>query len=382
MSPAKRDIIVRSDLHLQVRSDSSVVADFARLLRSKKACKLIINGDLFDLDQVAGERKAGEGAYRAINRVRAILNRFEDLSACLYEWIDRGGQIVWLPGNHDAELCLPEVQKLIVKRMNLDPARVRFETDAYREDDIHIEHGHQRDPDNRFIPDTKTAVAKERLSAFPLGCLTTRFLLCRIPAYTNQGDNHHTPNKVLMRVIRDYGWATPRMVGLYILAALRIAFQAIRARRQRDVEHQSTMFSPFRVLSRMYLDRVVVTALLAGFIIIGLTGILASSDLPSLTSKFALAAGLPCIAILLWPPTRKQRYRHRDRLGCRLASRDLRRKGAKIVIMGHTHYAEQHSGPHGTYLNPGAFFQASPSGRPYVTISGQVARVDRLAADR
>ena len=382
MSAAKTDIIVVSDLHLHVRSDPAVVADFARLLRSKPAGKLIINGDLFDLDQVAGERKAGEGAYRAVNRVRAILNRFEDLRVCLYEWLARGGQIVWLPGNHDAELCLPEVQKFIINRLGLDPARVRFEMGAYREDGIHIEHGHQRDPDNRFIPDTKTAVAKERLSAFPLGSLTTRFLLCRIPAYTNQGDNHRTPNKVLLRVIHDYGWATPRMVGLYILAALRIAFQAMRARRLRDVERQSTMFSPFRVLSRMYLDRVAVTALLAGFIILGLTGMLASPELTSLTSKFALAAGLPCAAILLWPPARKQRYRHRDRLGCRLASRDLRRKGAKIVIMGHTHYAEQHSGPHGTYLNPGAFFQPSAGGRPYVTISGQAARVDRLAADR
>ncbi|MBN2498416.1 MAG: metallophosphoesterase [Deltaproteobacteria bacterium] len=362
-APAVRTLVV-SDLHLHAGADPSVAADFARLLDSQRACLLVLNGDVFDLDRVAGERGAGVGSLRAASRAGCILDRFPEILACLRRWAARGGRVVWLPGNHDAELCQPAVRREILDRLGPHATQLRFEDEAYAERGIHIEHGHQHDPDNRFEPTTREAVAKERLSALPLGCLTTRFLLCRIPDYSNEDDNHKRPLSVLLRVLRDHGWSTPGMVWRYFLAGLRIAHQARLARRRLDAPPASTMASPWRVAGRMYLDRIVLTGALASLMLLGIF------VWPGL-----LGACLPCAAILLVPAPRGQRYRFRDRQGCREAAAARIRRGARIAIMGHTHHEEMRADGRGVYLNPGAFYKRAPAGRPYVAVEGGAARL-------
>jgi UDP-2,3-diacylglucosamine pyrophosphatase LpxH len=366
----ERSILVVGDLHLHPGSDPSLVADFARLLDSRPAGKLVINGDAFDLDRVAGEHRAGEGGYRAACRLGNTLEKFPGFCEAISSWADRGGEIIWLPGNHDAELCLPVVRGVLMHGIGRAAGRVRFEPRCYKADGLYIEHGHQNDPDNSFFPDTAAAVAKQRLSALPLGCLTTRFLLCRIPAYDNQGDNHATPGRVLLRVIKNHGRATPRMVFLYILAAMRIAWQAILARRRRDAEARSSMASPWHVLERMYLDRLAMAGILSLIMMISLLG--------AAPPHTALVAGVPCAAFLLWPPSRRRLYRHRDRTGCRRAARSILQKSDGVVVMGHTHYAERLQWPHRVYLNPGAFFEKQKAGRPFVVIDGPTVKVDFL----
>jgi len=372
LEESERTILVVSDLHLHPGSNPALVADFARLLGTRPAGNLVINGDAFDLDRVAGERHAGEGGYRAACRLGNTLEKFPGFCEAISGWAARGGEIVWLPGNHDAELCLPVVRGVLLHRIGAAAGRVRFEPRCYQADGLHIEHGHQRDPDNSFFPDTAAAAAKQRLSALPVGCLTTRFLLCRIPAYDNHGDNHATPGRVLLRVIKKHGRATPRMVMLYVLAAVRIAWQAILARRRRDTETCSSMASPWRVLERMYLDRLAMAGVLSLIIMISLLG--------AAPPHTALVAGLPCAAFLLWPPARRRLYRHRDRAGCRRAARSILQKSDGVVIMGHTHHAERLEWPHGVYVNPGAFFESQEAGRPFVVIDGHSAKVDFLPA--
>jgi UDP-2,3-diacylglucosamine pyrophosphatase LpxH len=367
--PESRTLVV-SDLHLHVGSDPEVAKDFARLLAGSPADLLVINGDLFDLDRVAGEKRGGIGSRRAAARVARILDEFPDVAAGLRNWLDREGRIAWLPGNHDAEICLPAVQRELRSRLGSAAERIQFEDRAYSENGVHIEHGHQHDPDNRFYPETASAVAKQRLSALPLGCLTTRFLLCRIPAYENRGDNHQGPFSVLLRVLKNHRWATPWMVFLYFIAGLRTAFHALLARRRRDAPPESSMSGAFKIIRRMYLDRVVLTAVAATLLLIGF----------ALGPNLAvLGAGLPFAAILLVPPARKQHYRFRDRLGCQMAAGERIRRGAKVVIMGHTHHPEGKTDGKGVYLNPGAFSLPTESGRPYVVLEGTAARLDYLS---
>jgi UDP-2,3-diacylglucosamine pyrophosphatase LpxH len=370
--PESRTLII-SDLHLHAGSDPAVAGDFARLLAENPADRLVINGDLFDLDRVAGEKRAGIGSSSAAARVARVLDEFPDVTASLRSWLARGGRIAWLPGNHDAEICLPAVQRELLQRLGPAGERVRFEDDAYRENGIHIEHGHQHDPDNRFHPTTADAVAKQRLSALPLGCLTTRFLLCRIPDYQNRDDNHQGPLSVLLRVLRSHRWATPRMVFLYFVAGLRTAFHALLARRRKDAPPESSMSGPWQIIRRMYLDRVALTAALVTFLLLGFAlG-------PNL---ILLGAGLPFAAILLVPPSRKQHYRYHDRLGCQMAAGERIRRGTRVVIMGHTHHPEGKTDGKGTYLNPGAFSVPTEAGRPYVVVKGSIARLDYLSTDR
>ena len=370
--PDGRTLVV-SDLHLHAGSDPAVAEDFARLLDRNPADLLVINGELFDLDRVVGEKRAGIGSGQAAARVARILDEFPGVTAGLQGWLARGGRIVWLPGNHDAEICLPSVRQELRNRLESTAGSIQFEDQAYSENGVHIEHGHQHDPDNHFYPDTVGAVAKQRLSALPLGCLTTRFLLCRIPDYENHGDNHRGPFSVLLRVLKNHRWATPWMVFLYFISGLRTAFHALLARRRRDAPPDSSMSGALGIIRRMYLDRVVLTAVLATLLVLGF----------ALGPNLAvLGAGLPFAAILLVPPARKQRYRFRDRLGCQMAAGERIRRGARVVIMGHTHHPEGKTDAKGVYLNPGAFSDPAPAGRPYVVVEGSAARLDYLSPDR
>jgi UDP-2,3-diacylglucosamine pyrophosphatase LpxH len=370
--PDSRTLVV-SDLHLHPGSDPAVAGDFTRLLSASPAGRLVINGELFDLDRVAGEKRAGIGSEGAAARVARILDEFPGVTAGLRSWLARGGRIVWLPGNHDAEICLPAVQRELRRRLDQPGDRLRFLDDAYTENGVHIEHGHQHDPDNRLHPTTAKAVSKQRLSALPLGCLTTRFLLCRIPAYENRADNHKGPFSVLLRVLRNHRWATPWMVFLYFIAGLRTAFHALLARRRQDAPPESSMWGSLKIIRRMYLDRVVLAAALVTFLVLGF----------ALGPNLAvLGAGLPFAAILLVPPARRQQYRFRDRLGCQMAAGERIRRGARVVIMGHTHHPEGKTDGKGMYLNPGAFSDPTPAGRPYAVVEGSTARLDYLSQDR
>ena len=58
--------LVVSDLHLHAGSEPSVAKDLVRLLGASPADLLVINGDFFDLDRVAGEKHAGIGSRRAV----------------------------------------------------------------------------------------------------------------------------------------------------------------------------------------------------------------------------------------------------------------------------------------------------------------------------
>jgi len=365
--------MVVSDLHLHAGSDPAVAEDFTRLLDASPANLLVINGEMFDLDRVAGEKRAGIGSGKAAARVARILDGLPGVTEGLRNWLARGGRIVWLPGNHDAEICLPAVRRELRRRLGRVGDRLRFEDDAYTKNGVHIEHGHQHDPDNRFHPTTAEAVSKERLSALPLGCLTTRFLLCRIPDYENRADNHKGPLSVLMRVLRNHRWATPWMVLLYFIAGLRTAYHALLARRRKDAPPESSMSGSFKIIRRMYLDRVALAFALATLLVLGF--VLG----PNLA---VLGAGLPFAAILLLPPARKRQYRFRDRLGCQMAAGERIRRGARVVIMGHTHHPEGKSDGKGVYLNPGAFSDSTPAGRPYVVVEGSTARLDYLSQDR
>ncbi len=366
-------ILVVSDLHLHAGSDPAVADDLVRLLDASPANLLVLNGEMFDLDRVTGEKGAGIGSGKAAARVARILDEFPGLIEGLRGWLDRGGRIVWLPGNHDAEICLPAVRRELRRRLGPAGDRLRFEDDAYTENGVHIEHGHQHDPDNRFHPTTAKAVSRERLSALPLGCLTTRFLLCRLPTYENHADNHKGPLAVLLRVLRNHRWATPWMVLLYFSAGVRTTFHALLARRRQDAPPDSSMSGPLGIIRRMYLDRVALAFALATLLL--LCFVLG----PNLA---VLGAGAPLAAILLVPPARRQQYRFRDRLGCQMAAGERIRRGARVVIMGHTHHHEGKSDGKGVYLNPGAFSNPTSAGRPYAVVEGSTARLDYLSPDR
>jgi hypothetical protein len=144
------------------------------------------------------------------------------------------------------------------------------------------------------------------------------------------------------------------------------------------------MYGASRVLHRIYMDRVLLTVALGVFLLVLLIGRLVSATGQLVIPPVALwAVILPSAAFLLWPPSRQQRYKFRDRAGCREAASAHIAQGARLVIMGHTHFPEDSPLDQGRYLNPGAFSFPTPKGRPFTVVEhlsgAPVARVDTLA---
>ncbi len=326
--------VVVGDVHLHAGSEASVAADFARLVRdvtaeSPDAC-VVLNGDVFDLDRVRGDPRGGVGAERAAARLARILDTHASVVDCLASHVSQGGTVVFVAGNHDAELLLLPVREVLLRAMgSTDCVHV---VDRWVVGDRVVEHGHQADPDAAFYPDPATALAKSRLSAFPLASLMTRALLSHIPRFELAGDNHHSPLAVLVRVVRDYGLDAVPMILRFPVAGFQIvgcaALAWLRGDAPRDPD--ASMASPWCAARRLYLDRYMGAA-------IGLLTIVALA-FGVAPSWLGWPLGLVAVALAI-PPSRRKLFAHRDVRMCAGLAARYTAHGARIVVLGHTHRA-------------------------------------------
>lgn len=126
--------------------------------------ELILNGDIFDFDSVmtmplqpvykVSWLEERRGLYpqqeKSLFKIQVILKEHAKFINALSVFIQKGHQLVIIPGNHDVELHFPAVQNAIRESLQLNEAaheRVRFVDWFYiSENDTLIEHGHQQDP--------------------------------------------------------------------------------------------------------------------------------------------------------------------------------------------------------------------------------------------
>lgn len=126
--------------------------------------ELVLNGDIFDFDSVMSLPKAPiykvnwletrRGLFpkqeKSLFKIQVILDEHKEFIDALRAFIEKGNNLVIIPGNHDVELHFPEVQKAILKALNVSKEsqqNIRF-TDWFfiSNNDTLIEHGHQQDP--------------------------------------------------------------------------------------------------------------------------------------------------------------------------------------------------------------------------------------------
>jgi UDP-2,3-diacylglucosamine pyrophosphatase LpxH len=127
--------------------------------------ELILNGDVFDFDippVVGGHARPApipRTGQSARARLAAILDDHEEFLATLATVLARGDRVIFISGNHDIQLSLPEVRNYLVERLInklriLFPdardyrayQRIRFRSWYYQTaDGIHVEHGNQYD---------------------------------------------------------------------------------------------------------------------------------------------------------------------------------------------------------------------------------------------
>jgi hypothetical protein len=118
--------------------------DLAALVRAHPGARIAVAGDFFDLSaeapRVSSER-AIEAGFEAYPHVRAALG----------EHLQHGGELIFLAGNHDPELGQPDAKQRSGSALALDAAardRVSVSPWFFRDEALHLEHGHLFDPDN------------------------------------------------------------------------------------------------------------------------------------------------------------------------------------------------------------------------------------------
>jgi predicted phosphodiesterase len=350
--------LVLGDLHVSSHTPPEVSHDLTRLLEAHRAARVIFAGDFFDLSADPGMT------------VRGALEAHPEVARALDEHVDRGGQLVWLAGNHDHGIST-ELQRR---------ARVHTTPWFFRDGGLHVEHGHLYDPDN----------APPHPLASPRGTLGVHFVehfIAKTGAFAYLNANDKTPLHLFMSAFRWYGKRGPFVVYRYFRTAFAaLAKSGSRYDGARDAERAEaflegflsdagidegtardliaeratpTMTSLQNTVARLYLDRVAATVtLLAGL-----------SAFAIGKRRLGLALGALGLGGLAWSWSRGH-DRYGGTVPARLdeaATRIARASGASLVVFGHAHEIADRDG----YSNTASFaFPRGAPGRPFLEIEG------------
>ena len=363
---------------------------------------LVLNGDIFDFDapQVLGQTSVSHDlprdAEHAVPALAAILDDHPLFVAAVARVLAAGHDVVFISGNHDVLLTLPEVRALLASRLvdatiaarsddrartsatRADVAsRIHFRAWFHRTTDgIIVEHGHLYDPYCTYrYPMVPYKPARREIVA-TLGSVGSRLLVSRLgffnpheersiiltkTGYLLHWARHYLPSRRSIALIWAYG--TGRI--LWSLVRERIAPCRARFRENLRACMRETGASPFaigrharlfeppaeerfvRVARELWVDRALVLCIGA------LLGVM-------LLARLALPIGLTGALV---PPLLVALYEHLVPKvplteTWRRVGRAMRRIAAihrtRAVVFGHTHH------PEGVWEN-GSFFGNSGS---------------------
>ncbi|HEY3351912.1 MAG TPA: metallophosphoesterase [Polyangia bacterium] len=268
---AKRYLVV-SDLHLcdvedhadgwkQYKSSAHLYDDqLAALLDDFVAGggepTLVLNGDIFDFDLVAAvpddppfkvsraERRRGLDATAAKSawKLERVLAHHPRFVAALAGFLARGHEVVYVLGNHDRELCFPEVRAALERALDggaaPPPARRPIRVEEwfyYVPGEIYAEHGHQYDNYSSFrhLLAPVVEVGGERVLAVPMGNLSNRYLLSQMGFF-----NPHASDYILnlfryvAHWLRHYAFSRRGIVLPWFLGSLTVMATLLNLKRK------------------------------------------------------------------------------------------------------------------------------------------------------
>lgn len=341
---------------------------------------LVLNGDTFDFDAprvVNGEsvfHDLPRTAEHALPALRAILDDHPGILAALGRVLADGHWVVFVSGNHDVQLTLPEVRAQLAARLadaaveaspgcSRDRARARVAFRAWfheTADGIVVEHGHQYDayccyrhPMAPFDQGDKAEIPPT------MGSLSTRLLISRMGYF-----NPHVDTSYMLSA---YGyvahWAryylfSRRSIAMAFaggaartvveLARRRLPFS--RARRRQDTlaaaretgspltavaRHARLFASPAglqTVMRELWIDRIAV----AGVMLLLGAGSFVASRGPMLAGLVIAPTLFATYEVSVPKKELDDTWRSVQRT-TRLVARAHR---ARAVVLGHTHHAE------------------------------------------
>ena len=161
--------------------------------------ELILNGDIFDFDNILQLPESPEGEINWLAHLRGlgteewmssfkagcIIRDHPEFFSELGEFLNRGNRIVFITGNHDLEICWPSVRDQIYAAMNLEEGSKEWNELVFcdwfyvSEGDTYVSHGHQydgfcvvRDPIYPFIQ-----IGGKPQVRMPFGEMAERYIL-------------------------------------------------------------------------------------------------------------------------------------------------------------------------------------------------------------
>jgi UDP-2,3-diacylglucosamine pyrophosphatase LpxH len=205
---------------------------------------LVLNGDVFDFD--APRVVDGESVFHDLPRtaehgvpaIRSILDDHPIFVEALGRVLADGHEVVFVSGNHDVLLALPEVREVVIARL-LDlagpEARARIVFRAWfhlTPDGIVLEHGHQYDGFCAHRYPMLPFGANAREIQPTMGSLTTRNLVSRMGFFNPHVDGSYMLSTIgyLSHWARYYLFSSHNLIRAYLTGALHVIAELFRRR--------------------------------------------------------------------------------------------------------------------------------------------------------
>jgi UDP-2,3-diacylglucosamine pyrophosphatase LpxH len=377
------------------------------------ALDFVLDGDVFELEGPRVESgvtvfdEAPRTEEDAVERTARIVAEHERFFGALAKLVELGHRVVFIAGNHDAQLTFAAVQQFVrnaiaervAEGSTIDAlARVRVEPWFFQTGDgVHVEHGHQydtycsfRDPLRPFHPGGR--------EIWPtMGSLAFRNIMSRF-RYMNAYDERSyllSFGRYVIHWVRYYLFSRRSLALAFFRGALRVTRELLRSRPAQPIlevvreqariaraayagalaldeqalESHAELFAPpadedpYRVVQELHLDQFALAA-------VGIAGLVTAAFKPRLGLALAVGALAAGVAQEVLRPRRTTRDEQR-RVDS-VARKVSRIYGAKAVVFGHTHnpHAEVERGVF--YANTGAWApqgegsEPAPDGRPVV----------------
>lgn len=453
---ARTHVVVVSDLHLSEPEpgDSAWLryrqprffpdADFAALVAAVRArlapgerLEWVFGGDVFELEGpeiVDGETRfptAARGADEARGALLRIVEAHPALFDAVVALVDDGHRVVFVAGNHDVQLTLPEVAAALVdalaKRARSPEAvfaRVSVRPWFHRAAlGVHVEHGHQYDPYCAYRNPVAPLAPRSGGRPETMGSLSFRHLVQRMGFF-----NAHDERTFMLSVpaylahwVRNYAFSRRSLALTWFVGALRTVSALLRGRPSaverraiaeasaRDLgsyvaeqlgparhdevaaRHAALFAEPAdealgRVLRELHLDQVicvVIAALGAALVALGRG---ASPVLGLGVALISLAAAFPVAQAWLSPKRALAEDQRRVDAVARRLAEVYEARPIRAVVLGHTHAAHALRERGVLVANCGAWTpmreqteacdrgqEPPPAARPFVWLSGDEA---------
>lgn len=243
MAPEARPVRVLSDAHLRdapPHADDPALVDLLAAIAGRDPGRLVLNGDFFDFVKVtavppdsdrfdppvtAAERLygLGTGEDRSAWKVARILDANPRVAAALRAIVGNGHEVVFLPGNHDAEIAHDAVRREVAGR--IDPAgtgRVSFSEWFYYEPGrLYVEHGSQYDRENALSAVAAPAAddARGRIP-MPFGIVSSRYFANTIERRCGLPPSDIGPGGYFLWVFRNHGPRALLAIARYFVFAV------------------------------------------------------------------------------------------------------------------------------------------------------------------